>query len=89
MHGQQFHAIPQELTLFQASKFVLLHPNAFLCAFDHEPRSMMNRSSLIISGDDMQQYNLFRKHIDAIRSVVPGLLKGKRGEKAADDVDSD
>jgi hypothetical protein len=33
--------------------------------------------------------NLFRKNIDTIRSVVQGLLKGKRGKGAADDVDSD
>jgi hypothetical protein len=43
----------------------------------------------MILGDDMQRYNLFRKNIDTIRSVVQGLLKGKKGKKAADDVDSD
>ena len=90
MHAQQFRAVPQDLTFLQAKWFVLLCPNAFLCTLDHEPRFLMEGSSLIISGEDFQRYILFKNNFGAIHGAVQGLLKGKRGQKEVqDDVDSD
>ena len=89
MHGQQFRAVPQDLTVLQARRFVLLHPNAFLCTLDHEPRFIMERSNLIISGDDMQRFHLFKINTNKISKVVQGLTKGRRGQKESGDVDSD
>ena len=85
MHRQQFRAVPQDLTFLQAKRFVLLHPSAFLCTLNHEPRFLMEGSNLIISEGDFQRYTQLKTNFGVIFSVVQGLLKGKRGHREADD----
>jgi hypothetical protein len=89
MHGQQFHAILQDLTPLQAKRFVLVNAHAFLCMLDYEPWFLMEKTNLMVSANNIQCYYMFKKEAHKINTVIESLMKQKRAGKDCKDVDSD